>query len=133
VDSACIHRSNKAIGRWACMQRHGQLQVRAGREAGWQHHAQRRSWKPDCYFIINNINIMAQGDQRDWYEALKHGAVFSDSDTTDLKLVEVLRYPCLETPRWSERRLKGTDLQVLFDEVRKAALSNSGEDRLTFE
>jgi hypothetical protein len=63
---------------------------------------------------------MAHGDQRDWYKALKRGAVFSESDATGLKLVEVLRYPFLETPRWSERRLKGMDLQTLFDEVRKA-------------
>jgi hypothetical protein len=59
---------------------------------------------------------MATGDQQDWNLALKKGAEFSSA--TDLKLVEVLRYPSLEKPQWAERSLNNTTLKGLFDEVR---------------
>jgi hypothetical protein len=59
---------------------------------------------------------MATGDQKDWYFALKRGAEFSSD--TDLKLVEVLRYPGFEEPRWSERSLNDTSLKALFKKVK---------------
>jgi len=61
---------------------------------------------------------MAVGDQKEWYEALKRGAAFYDSDT-ELKLVEVSRFPGVETAQWSERSLDDTTLEKLFNEARR--------------
>lgn len=63
----------------------------------------------------NIVDIMASGDQKGWYEALKRGVEFSS--TTDLQLMEVLQYPGDESPRWSERSLDDMTIQGLFDEV----------------
>jgi hypothetical protein len=58
---------------------------------------------------------MAARDQQNWYLALRRGVEFAAA--TEIMLVEVLQYPSLADPRWSERNLDDTKLQGLFDEV----------------